>query len=229
MIYGLIISAGNQTRFKKDTPKALQVIKDKILLDTNILNLEKVCNEVYVVCSTKNEDYFKNYKRIVIESGLGCGDAVMKALQNLILKEEDLVFIQWGDSYQDKTIYKYMLKNYKGKVLVPCILEFEPYTSIYEDDGYLSVRFKKYGEVLGYGYHDLSVFLGNAIEIKDKLEEFAKKISFNGKYKHKHNNEMTFLDVFNETTLKGQILTGKNFNGFSFNTIEELEKYNGSK
>jgi hypothetical protein len=40
---------------------------------------------------------------------------------------------------------------------------------------------------------------------------------------------MTFLDVFNETTLKGQILTGKNFNGFSFNTIEELEKYNGSK
>ena len=40
MIYGLIISAGNQKRFGEKTPKSLVKIKNIPLVDINIINLE---------------------------------------------------------------------------------------------------------------------------------------------------------------------------------------------
>lgn len=94
LIYGLIISAGNQSRFKSTTPKALVNLGDFNLLDINISEMKPYVDKIYIVCSYNNEFYFSNYKnRIVIESGKGCGDAVMQALA--MLHKDSYSIIKW--------------------------------------------------------------------------------------------------------------------------------------
>ena len=111
MIYGLIIAAGKQSRFNSEVPKALVPYKGKPLLETNIERLRKYCNIVYVVCSPENKQWFSKYDKIVIKSGLGCGDAVYNALVSLPpVSIDDSVFIQWGDCAVDPQVYAECLR-----------------------------------------------------------------------------------------------------------------------
>ena len=47
--YGLIIAAGNQTRFDSVTPKALVEYNGRKLLDINIEVMNHFCDKVYPV------------------------------------------------------------------------------------------------------------------------------------------------------------------------------------
>jgi len=69
----------------------------------------------------------------------------------------------------------------------------------------------------------LSLFYCNTGYLYKYLEIFANKITVNNSYVHKHNNEMQFLDIFNETDIDGYIQE-MYINDYSFNTIDELEK-----
>jgi len=225
MIYGLIIAAGNQTRFKSEVPKALVTINNECLLDINVRNMNCYCDKVFVVCSVDNEKYFieNNYEKIIIESGYGGGDAVLKALY--IINPVPLIdtcFIQWGDSLQDKSIYPLLIHNYSGTFLIPCIKEQNPYVQVIQDGNRVKINFSKYNEHITPGYHDLSIFYGDANFLLFKLLEFKQMIYKEGKFHHKHGNEMEFLDVFNETNLPATILE-VDFTSRSFNTLEELE------
>ena len=236
MIYGFIIAAGNQTRFDSDEPKALSKIGDFTCLDINIHNLGYVCDCVFVVCSEDNEKYFKKYDRIVIESGFGCGDAVMKALKKFKFKDEDTCFIQWGDSISDYRLYKKVKKSfdfYKGyyDIIIPCEWDNNPYVRISEsiDSSFVSVEFSKYGEVNEAGLHDLSVFYGRASAIKFGCDAFChnhfKLINEYTHYTHEHGNEFNFLDMLNEGNVTSTIyFTYNRYNSYSFNTIEEYKE-----
>lgn len=133
MTYGLIVCAGKQTRFKSQTPKALIKLKDECLLDINIKVMSKLCDEIYVVVSHENKDYFNNYKTIEIESGFGCGDAVMKALQSLDIKNDDYACIAWGDTLLTDTIIDSLIEpislgyNSFPCIFIPCTYEEHPY------------------------------------------------------------------------------------------------------
>lgn len=225
MIYGLIISAGNQRRFASEKPKALlDTPIGETLLDLNMANMHEVCDLVYVVCSTQNQSWFDTPDKIVIDSGKGCGDAVMKALKQLPLKADDKVFIQWGDSYHKVSLYRLLQDRYMGKFLIPCQEEDNPYVWIISERRGVKVYFSKYGETCTSGYHDLSLFYGNALELLSYLEEFRDQIEKDGNYIHKHGNEMQFLDVFNETVMPAAIIEVSDYQGFSFNTIDEFQK-----
>ena len=63
---------------------------------------------------------------------------------------------------------------------------------------------------------------GKAKLLRDYLKNFANKITVNDAYIHKHNNEMQFLDVFNETDLNAEVVEFKNYKTFDFNTVEEF-------
>lgn len=224
MIYGLIISAGNQKRFDSKKPKALlDTPTGETLLELNMTNMHEVCDLVYVVCSTQNQSWFDTPDKIVIESGKGCGDAVMKALQQLPLQPRDTVFIQWGDSYQKVSLYRLLLEAYIGKFLIPCQREDNPYVCIVPERRGVEVYFSKYGETCPSGYHDLSLFYGNAMELLSYLEEFRDLIEKDGNYIHKHGNEMQFLDVFNETIMPAHVCEVSDYQGFSFNTKDEFK------
>ncbi len=226
MIYGLIICAGKQSRFKSDIPKALMQINGTSLLERNIKAMTPYCDEIYTVCSTENQHHFKTPNKIVINSGKGSGDAVLKALEKLHIAPDDSCFIMWGDSLQNSTIFAVLKKNYHGVSLIPCTYEENPYVQIIpmKKDKVL-VRFSKFGEPISAGFHDLSIFYCNAIELLEKLKEFQHKIlDLDENYVHKHNNEMEFLDVFNETDLRANILDLKYYKAFSFNTLEQFQK-----
>lgn len=228
MIYSFIIAAGNQTRFKSNIPKALVKVKGRTLLDWNIEALSQVCNlsNIYVVCSHQNESYFKKVKcnKLVIDSGKGCGDAVLQALRAVKFHKGDTCFIQWGDSLQDPDLIRDITYHYTNKIVIPVVKEKKPYVQIKPSKGNkIKVLFSKYKDPITEGYHDLSLFYGDAIQLRDYLEKFAKKITKKGEYKHKHGNELTFLDVFNETSIKGEVFEVKK-NSISFNTVEELNQ-----
>ena len=222
-VYGLIVSAGKETRFNGDKPKTLSLYNGKSFLDWNIESLSPHCDEVLVVVSNENKHWFKEYNTIVIDSGYGCGDAVMKALSSLNVEDNDECFVVWGDCLcRHAKALQIFGRGDNIAILIPCTWESSPYVCLSESlDGGIKVSFSKYGEVFGAGYHDLGVFYGNAKLMHNKLKEFAQKITFNGGYRHKHGNEMQFLDIFNETDIKGAILPTR-IKSISFNSIEEL-------
>ena len=223
MIYGFIIAAGKQSRFNSDIPKALSVVGDKTLLDINLSRLRRVCDRIFVVCSKENKDYFNgDYEKIVIKSGLGCGDAVLKAIGLLNIDDpKDTCFVQWGDSFVDSKLYKEMISQYNGKWVIPCELIDNPYVQIVPGDGRIKAVFSKYGEKTDRGLHDLSVFYGSMLKFKNMALLFRYN-TFNGKvYNHKHGNEFQFLDIFNDTSL-GAIAYETQYKGYSFNTVDEL-------
>lgn len=221
--FAFIIAAGKQKRFKEDLPKALVKIHNTCLLDMNISHFKKYCKEVYVVCSVENAHYFKDYQRIMIESGFGSGDAAMKALNKFNFKEDDTCFIAWGDALQDEKLYEEVIKHYVDKIIIPCNLEDSPYVQIKEDGEGVKVYFSKFHEPITKGYHDLSLFYGNANVIKEALNKLHALIWKDDHYEHKHGNEMEFLDIFNEVNVPASILDMKGIKSYSFNTLEELE------
>lgn len=235
MRYGLIISAGKQTRFKSECPKALAKIGDERVLDINIRHMKQFCDKVFVVCSYENKDWFHDYERIEIESGYGCGDAVMKGLEKLNASSYDYVFVQWGDCVHKSTIYQSLINaiafgedEVVDGVVIPCVTEEKPYVQITPNpySRRFSVFFSKYGEKTSRGYHDLSLFYSRVSYLLRYLHTFKDNIWDKEKkcYVHKHGNEMQFLDVFNETLICGLLLDMGDYKDFSFNTEEELNQ-----
>ena len=227
MVYGLIMCAGNQTRFSCSTPKALAKINNETIVYENFRNLKQLCDYVFVVTTEDKLYYFADYDIITIDSGLGCGDAVMKALNNLHLTPDDTCFIVWGDSLPDEEIYIQAKNNYYGKVVIPCVIEDNPYVQIVENNNSVNVKFSKFNDDITKGYHDLCVFYGNCKDILNHCNIFKDKYFKNNKYVHKH-NEFSFLDLFNDTNLKGEILELKGVKTYSFNTYEELLALGGT-
>lgn len=239
MIFGLILAAGNQHRFLSDRPKALADYKGECLLDHNIEELSKVCEKVYVVCSYSNVYYFDDkYNKIVIESGYGSGDAVFSALERIKPKFRDRCIIQWGDSIVHDNIisrtFDYKALGVYGAV-VPCVYEENPYVKLEKtSDTTISVKFSKFGEVTGPGYHDISIFYCNAFKLYHYLRIFRSNIlnvldknTNPNKYNFpKHDNEMEFLDVFNMTDMAAKLKILDDYKDLSFNTKEELEQLN---
>lgn len=223
---GLIFSAGKETRFDDDKPKALSMIGDVCLLDYNIGILKRHCNHVYVVCSPSNECWFFNYETIVIRSGNGCGDAVYKALRQL---KSCNVIIAWGDCVLNDDVVSRMLEtsNEESNTLyIPCVYEERPYVSLcLDEDNNVRVYFGKYGETTSPCFHDYGCFVSNRDYLLGFLEEFhARFFDYSTmSYKHKHGNEMQFLDVVNETDINTRIIE-LNIKASSFNTIEELKR-----
>lgn len=231
MIYSFIMCAGKQRRFSSDLPKSLMPFNGSTILETNIKNSLQFCDKVVVVASHENYEYFKKYQNenvdvIQIESGFGCGDAVYKALYSYCTLDKDVCFIMWGDSIQnDKNVFIQSLLKYNKNIIIPAMWEESPYVQIkHIKDKAVGVLFSKYGDKIEPGMHDLSIFLCNCKKLKKYLKEFRDKIFIDGKYIHKHGNEMTFLDIINEVKGNYRIVQIHNHKDLSFNTLEQYNK-----
>lgn len=227
MTVGLIISAGNQTRFNSEVPKALAKYKGKPLLEHNIENLKTVCDNIVVVVNYIKEPLYYSYNHVVIPSGSGCGDAVLKGLLEANIDANDTVIVQWGDTLHTPELYKQLVNTYNEhkKWIIPCVMEEHPYVQIVPHVDSVRAMFSKYNDPISEGYHDLSVFCGNAGIMIEALQEFAHKhlsTSADHLYEHPHNNELQFLDVFNEMGVPAKILDMGSYKDFSFNTIEQF-------
>lgn len=242
---GLIIAAGKQTRFSLELPKALVPIAEgKSLLEVNINELKKRCDRIYITCSKENINFFKKEISrikipgvflIEIESGLGCGDAVLKSLRwlnkyftNLNNVDPISVLMLWGDSLQDNETIWDSLNTFEfgnSDIVVPVKYEETPYVKFIEKNEYInSVKFSKYGDTCKNGYHDFSIFYFNLKPVLKFLEKLRKKFT-DKKNKLEYtcrDNQLIFLDIFNYTDIKGKLLpieANEIINGF--NTLDE--------
>ena len=164
MMYGLIIAAGKQSRFKSDVPKALMKFNDKTIVEHNIDILNKYCDNVFIVCSLENNSYFNQFEnKIIIESGKGSGDAIFRAIKTLNFSSDDSCIITWGDAILNEKLVDYSINRFKGYYCtIPCTFEKHPYVelghTIYNKK---FVKFSKYGDNIGAGYHDQCLFICN--------------------------------------------------------------------
>ena len=226
MIFGLVVAAGNQTRFKDDKPKALVDINGTPLFELNRDTLNKYCDKTYIVTSFKNDKHFLKYdNRLSINSGFGSGDAIYKSLKLLNLEDEDTCFIVWGDCLIDEKIIAKLIEKYrdKDKIYIACEECDNPYVGISNINNKTVVKFSKFGENTAGMVHDLSIFYGNAKFILSKLDEFRHKTFYDDEYHHKHNNELEFLDLFNDVDVQAEIVIFDDVKTLSFNTKEELK------
>lgn len=229
MTNGYIFSAGKETRYSSLVPKALARINGVSLLDHNISVMSSICDgDIYVVVSKDNKCFFNGYNVIEIDSGKGCGDAVMKAIS---FNDRENCMISWGDCILDyrvvsETYTHFMFYKQKNcKVVIPCSYEDRPYVRLEQDkNNKIKVEFSKYGEVNQPGLHDYGFFIANSSSLLLELKEFQRKIMVGDEYRHKHGNEMQFLDVFNETDLTGEIIQIDYCKPKSFNTKDELNE-----
>lgn len=235
MTVGFIIAAGNQSRFNSKIPKALSIYNGKSILDTNLELMKSYCDECYVVCSTRNEKYFNYKNKIIIESGLGCGDAVLKALTNYTSKYDPdyntYCYIQWGDSIQTKSVYESIRPNIYH-IQIPYYIEDNPYVHLVMNDYNFidKVLFKKFGEIdnINNGCHDCSLFYGNIYHILADCEMFKKHYYKDNCYEDiGHGHEFNFLDMFNVFYIDAIGNLVEKDIPIAFNTIEELNKIGG--
>ena len=233
MTYGFIIAAGNQRRFKSDVPKALVPVGQSSipLLYYNVELMRKYCDKVIVVCSNAHKEYFYEYTNrfdnaeiYPIDSGLGCGDAVYKALSHYAFVEKCI--IQWGDSIQTKEIYEAMVScNTTASVVIPCEIEDNPYVQLIPNEDNVEVRFSKFGDKITRGYHDLSIFYCRYLRLLDALHKIFCTY-YNGQNYNMRNNEFSFLDVFNYTNVTAQVVEVNAHIDNAFNTVEEISRIN---
>lgn len=237
MTIGFIISAGKQTRFNDSTPKALAIYDGETVLQHNINIMKDFCDDIYVVCSEDNKNWFKNYNCIIIKENLGCGDTVAKALSKYINKKQPILgtkcIIQWGDSIQTRDVYNSLSfdKEKSPCIQVPCYLEYKPYVDLelYSNYKIKKVLFSKFNEsTSSSGNHDCSLFYGSIYYIYqmclDYMTLFRKK---DGYEDFGHGKEFNFLDIFNKVNAHGVGIFFKGEVPDSYNTKEELYDIGG--
>jgi len=234
MVYGIILDAGNQTRFDDDLPKSLQIVKGKTVLERNIFVLNQVVEDYYIAVNPKKKDYFSNYAEnlVVINSGLGSGDAIYKVCKSLKLNDDDKIVLIWGDSIHTSTsvIHNGLARLDEVDFSVPVYKEKDPYVRfvIGEDASVAEVLFSKYSGPNDHGYHDQSCFFFRVGPLMKTLEEVRfEHYDYAGKkYLIPDRGDFDLLEIFNIcSNIPRNIMFNvrKSEKSFSFNTIEELQ------
>lgn len=240
-IIGLILSAGQQTRFDSYLPKSLMKYNlDNTVLDINIKTMSKFCDQIYVVTNKENDNLlyntivnkYNNVTQISINSGLGDGHAVLESLKSIKFKNNDKMFLVWGDSIQDdERLFVATQNAYNNMFTLPLRYEKNPYVQFVVDYGIVrKVKFKKYNDNIEDGYHDYSLFLFKPTLMLNVLTLHHKKYWKEEEKKYIYrNNELVFLDVINEYqdklfpyTVIIDTVGSTSMN--SYNTIDEYKK-----
>lgn len=238
---GMVLSAGKQTRFGSQLPKALMKYNTTdTVLDINIKTMSKFCDIIYIIINKENDnslykpikEKYNNIQLVSINSGLGDGHAVLESLKSIKYNLRDKIYLIWGDSIQDDERLFVATENaYNNMFTLPLRYEKEPYVQFVVEYGLVrKVKFRKYEETTEEGYHDYSLFLFNPNVMREVLELHHKKYWKEEEQKYiNRNNELVFLDIINEHQDKlfphaVIIDTVGSTSVNAYNTIEEYKK-----
>jgi hypothetical protein len=184
---GLIIAAGDQTRFKNDIPKCMMPYENSNVLIINIKTMLKYCREVTVITNFENYEtickcifmeFQNNIPGIIhierIKSGKGCGQAVFESLSKFTYVTEPIIF-KWGDAIHDSIKYYQVFDNiYNGDLFIPCEFVTNPYTSLVCDGGVVQhILMKDEIQKNTVGWHDLSIFCMPDVSVILKAANFC--------------------------------------------------------
>jgi len=235
----LIIAAGNASRMGY-LPKAASIINGKSNLTNTCEKAYDIFDKILVFSNYKNHDLYTNILEplkekvevVAIRSGMGCGDAVLKAFEDLESVSPAWKYeytICWGDThFPDSSLLKETanLKTNDTHLIIPVVKEENPYVW-FDHDGPDIIRamFSKRGEKRKVGYHDQSIFRVSYDIIRD-LGTMKNVYWRQDRYQY---DELIFLDVCHYLYNIGhpaKLFVTKN-KTMSFNTETELNEING--
>ena len=93
MNIGIILAAGNSTRFNDETPKQLYLIDDKPVINHSIDILEKFLDDIIIVANTHCSDKIKTEHTVLINDIDNRIDSIKAALDYIGEKEYDNIII----------------------------------------------------------------------------------------------------------------------------------------
>lgn len=233
-----IIAAGNSVRMG-GIPKALCEINNVPNLINTIKINYNLFDTIYVISNNENlykyVDSISNFivddlKKIVIfpiDSGKGCGDAILKTL---LIQKQSILYnknvICWGDTFfESSDIFNELLQSINNDTLVvPVKEEDNPYVWFsYDKDSLKSAFFSKKNQLTNRGYHDKSLFGFKSDNLLKYMLNFSKAIKREESY---ITNDYIFLDIvgylYNENIKVKYYLT--EYESYSYNTEEELKQ-----
>lgn len=243
-----IIAAGNSKRMG-GIPKALSFVNDIPNLENTLVKAteSKVFDKIVVV---SNKTHYKDFVFIIdkckkkynidnitcvwIESGRGCGHAVMEAMNTLIPLQLSELTLCWGDVYfKDSSIFNEIIKQdlIYTEFIMPVVYENNPYVWIepisVNNLKLKWVNFSKRGEISECGYHDKSLFRFNFMTIYNSLKTMHNVLDKNGVY-YNENKEMVFLDVIRYlyNCEKAATYYVSDYQTYGYNTETELDELN---
>jgi choline kinase len=246
-----IIAAGNSKRMG-GIPKALSFVDGIPNLENTLLKVTDIdiFDKIFVISNKTN---YKDFMHVIdmckskhninivecisIESGRGCGHAVMETMNQLISLNLSELTICWGDVYfRDGKIFREIVE--KGLIcpnfIMPVVFENNPYVWIEElrpddvkDKNIKWANFSKRGETAECGYHDQSLFRFNFMSIYNALKTMHNVLNKNGVY-YSENKEMIFLDVLRylHNCEKHAAYYVTEYQTFGYNTETELDELN---
>lgn len=233
-----IIAAGKGSRMNHNKPKALMEIDGVPNVLRTIALTHDLYDRISVVISRANReawdenyDLFSKYEKVQlvpIDSGLGDGDAVYRAL-SCITMEKTFSTIVWGDTvFSGVRPFADAIHNAQYVAVTP---SDNPYVNIVVDDSNYAecAQFSKFGEVDGPGLHDQSLFVYETHLLSEALFQIRSSTFRNGKY-DLPGGEMSLLytlNWFSESCYGPMkaVIYDKAF-AHSYNTIEEYEVIN---
>ena len=193
----VIIAAGNGKRMEDITiPKALYEINGKPNLYNTIHKSMKLFDKIFLIIKSTSykqfDEFCKKYEfnncvLIPIESGLGDGHAVMTALMQPQITDDECIIL-WGDAYlYNNEIIKELLDVKLSKrtpVVFPVNSEETPYVTIIVDQmmNVLGADFSKLEECHKLGLHDQSIFKVNKKILLKTLMNMHACFWKNGRY-----------------------------------------------
>jgi len=221
-ITGIILAAGNQTRFIDDIPKALMIIENnKTITEINIETMMNFVDDIVIAVNKKNYHFFKKYKRKNVDIKIvptgGTGIALEKILPKI---KSNNCFLIWGDSYQnDLGLYQECLEKIDEDIVIPVRFEKEPYVrfEVIKNNRISSVRFSKFEGKNSDGYHDFSLFLFNTESVKKYLNQTN--------HIYNPNMERDFLNIINYHSEDLKIVAVPVSRADSFNSFNSYEEF----
>lgn len=205
----IVIAAGNGKRMGDiSIPKVLYPVNGvenlRRIIDSAIVSqvIDSITLVIKDTAKTIFEEYLEvnkydiNIKLVPIQSGLGDGHAILKALEH---DSEGMAIVMWGDAYiQNPGIFNELCeKRTEAALVVPVVREKNPYVTILSDEhmNIFSADFSKLGEIHTEGLHDQSVFSINKEFIFNVLLQMHDVLWKNGRY-ITESKELNFLHAF---------------------------------
>lgn len=243
-----IVAAGNNTRmdlpgYPAMYPKALMSINGMPVIENTIRKIGKFFDSIVVITSNKHKPFWSeffqslyetdrklisNVESYTIESGLGDGHALLKAIVNRGRSCKTDTTVCWGDVYfPDDYLIEEMLSIPMSNGIVPYHLEYAPYVALIPNkDGTIGwAEFSKLGETNAAGCHDLSVFRFDGLKLYSALHHLHASLWKGDKYMTP-NGELSTLYVLHYMSNTGNPVSmyESGFKTFGFNDAIEFNK-----
>ena len=243
----IIPCAGRATRMGEiGLPKALWPINGVPAVERLLNALSPYFQQFYIsVNDTKSDKELFRAKlgnelmehTVLVETvpGLGEGDAVLRTMEIVPGDYDGEVLITWGDTViMDEDLVPQCLRlldqvGNKTPMLLPTVIENEPYVAIIRDDYGIvcDVKFRRRGEICYNKEHDMNLFFGNYLGIKRHLTDIAHELRKTDGTYESFNAELSFLDIVKSMSSKGKevvaVCMGHDDSVGSFNTVEEAQ------